>query len=169
MAASAYGSVRQGAAKPSSSAAFIAMGGLQYLIDMLKGATTMKLTTLTAFCVAAILSTGAAFAQTTTAPKPTAPMAPATPAPRTTAATPTTMAAPAPTTAAVPAGTKVNLNTATAAQLDALPTIGKARSKVIITERAKSPFKDWSDFDTRTQHTSVNAGVKTKIKDLVTF
>jgi hypothetical protein len=38
-----------------------------------------------------------------------------------------------------------------------------------MTERAKAPFKDWADFDTRTAHTSVNAGVKAKIKDYVTF
>ena len=45
-------------------------------------------------------------------------------------------------------GTKVNLNTASADQLDALPEVGQARAKVIVTERAKGPFKDWTDFDT---------------------
>lgn len=108
---------------------------------------------------AAVMSFGAAFAQT------------AAPAPATTAVPPASMARPAPRPAVVPlpAGTKVNLNTASARDLDALPSIGKARIKVIMDERAKSPFKDWADFDTRMKHTSVNAGVKAKIKDSVAF
>ncbi|HVZ09170.1 ComEA family DNA-binding protein [Rhodopila sp.] len=69
----------------------------------------------------------------------------------------------------LPPGGKVDLNTATAEQLDALPQIGAARAKAILTERAKGPFKDWNDFDTRMAHSSVNAGVKAKIKDKVTF
>ena len=111
---------------------------------------------------AALLST-AAVAQT--APPTTAPASPSTPA----AIAPRTPATAATPRAALPAGTKVNLNTASADQLDALPTIGKARTKVIMAERAKSPFKDWADFDKRTAHTSVNNGVKSKIKDMVTF
>lgn len=71
--------------------------------------------------------------------------------------------------AALPAGTKVNLNTATAAQLDALPSVGKARLKAITDERAKGPFKDWDDFTRRMQHTSVNKGVQAKIKDYAVF
>ena len=62
-----------------------------------------------------------------------------------------------------------NLNTASASEIDALPDIGKARTKVILDERAKGRFKDWADFDKRMTGTSVNAGVKTKIKDMVTF
>jgi len=86
------------------------------------------------------------------------------------AAAQTTRPAAAPmTTAATPAAKKVNLNTATAAEIDALPEIGKARSKAIMDERAKSQFKDWADFDKRMTGTSVNAGAKAKIKDLVTF
>ena len=110
-----------------------------------------------AAALAAALSIGTAFAQ---APAPAS-----TPAPASSAARP----APRPAVAPLPAGTKVNLNTASASELDALPTIGKARTKVIMDERAKTPFKDWADFDKRTQHTSVNAGVKAKIKDSVTF
>jgi DNA uptake protein ComE-like DNA-binding protein len=71
--------------------------------------------------------------------------------------------------APLPAGTKINLNTAAANELDTLPGVGKARSKAIMTERAKSPFKDWADFDKRMQHTAVNRGVKAKIKDFATF
>jgi DNA uptake protein ComE-like DNA-binding protein len=84
-------------------------------------------------------------------------------------AAPVTSAPPVKTPAAVPATKKTNLNTATAKELDALPEVGKARSKVILDERAKSQFKDWADFDKRMTGTSVNAGVKAKIKDLVTF
>ena len=135
---------------------------------------------LAAASLAVLLAAGGALAQT---PAP-ATSAPTTPAPTTqapAAAAPTTAGAPAaPASSArrsarasaratLAAGTKVNLNTATAAQLDALPGIGKARLKVIMAERAKSPFKDWSDFDQRTQHTSLNAGVKQKIKDSVVF
>jgi competence protein ComEA len=109
------------------------------------------LKTILAACVATLLSVGA-MAQTP-APAPAAPAAKAVAAPR----------------PAVPAGTKVNLNTASAAELDALPSVGKARAKAIMDERAKSPFKDWADFDKRMQHSSVNRGVKAKIKDSVTF
>jgi DNA uptake protein ComE-like DNA-binding protein len=84
-------------------------------------------------------------------------------------ATPATPAPSVQTPAAVPAVKKTNLNTANAADLDALPDVGKARSKVILDERAKGNFKDWADFDKRMTGTSVNAGVKAKIKDLVTF
>jgi DNA uptake protein ComE-like DNA-binding protein len=110
-----------------------------------------------------VLATGTAFAQ----PKPAASGAAST----TMQATPPTktMKPAHPTASTMPAGTKVNLNTATPAQLDALPDIGKARTKEIMTERAKGNFKDWADFDARTAHTSVNKGVKAKIKDLVTF
>lgn len=109
--------------------------------------------------LAVVLSFGTAFAQT------------AAPVPATPAVPPASVARPAPraTVAPLPTGTKINLNTATARELDALPSIGKARIKVIMDERAKSPFKDWADFDTRMKHTSVNAGVKAKIKDNVAF
>jgi DNA uptake protein ComE-like DNA-binding protein len=142
-----------------------------------------------AIAVSALLTTAGAFAQT--APTTTAPAAPMTSAPAMTAPSTSapTMAPPAttaPSTAAttpahphkahkastastLPAGTKVNLNTATPEQLDQLPSIGKGRAKAIVTERAKGPFKNWSDFDTRMAHSSVNAGVKSKIKDYVTF
>jgi hypothetical protein len=40
---------------------------------------------------------------------------------------------------------------------------------VILDERSKGRFKDWADFDKRMTGTSVNAGVKAKIKDMVTF
>ena len=109
-----------------------------------------------------------AFAQapaTGTTPPPKPPVA--APAPAATA-----MPAPKPTpaaTAPAAAAHKVNLNTATEKELDALPEVGKARAKAIMDERAKSHFKDWADFEKRMTGTSVNAGVKAKIKDLVVF
>ena len=88
-----------------------------------------------------------------TAPAVTAPVAPAVPS----------------SMATTPVAKRVNLNTATAAELDALPEVGSARSKMILDERSKGKFKDWADFDQRMAGTSVNAGVKAKIKDLVAF
>jgi competence protein ComEA len=107
-----------------------------------------------------------AMAQTIKPATTPAPMT--TPAPSTVPAKPATSVAAKPGVATPVAG-KTNINTATAAQLDALPEIGKARTKAIMTERAKGKFADWADFDKRMTGTSVNAGVKTKIKDLVTF
>jgi competence protein ComEA len=72
-------------------------------------------------------------------------------------------------TMTMPVTKRTNLNTATAAELDVLPEVGSARSKVILDERGKAKFKDWADFDRRMAGTSVNAGVKAKIKDLVVF
>ena len=96
-----------------------------------------------------------AFAQTT----PVAPTKPSVTAPATTApAAPATAAAPvtaAPATAAKPAKaakpvkpvpTNVNVNTATAAELDALPGIGKARAASIIKNR---PYKSVDEVDTK--------------------
>ncbi len=61
---------------------------------------------------------------------------------------------------------KVNLNTATAADLDNLPQIGEARSKAIIEARAKGKFKNWDDFVARKV---VPANAEAAIKDLVGF
>ena len=44
--------------------------------------------------------------------------------------------------AATSAAKKINLNTATAEEVDALPSLGKARSRAILDERAKGKFKD---------------------------
>ena len=94
------------------------------------------------------------------------------PSPSTTAPGPAAPAARSGTAAATGSSAvanKTNLNTATAEELDALPDIGKARSKAILDERAKGKFKDWSDFDKRMTGTSINAGVKSKIQDHVAF
>ncbi len=80
---------------------------------------------------------------------------------------------PAPTVTApakpVAAARMVNVNTADAKELDKLPGIGKARAKVILTERAKGSFKDWADFDKRMAGGKISTGERTKIKDMVTF
>ena len=61
---------------------------------------------------------------------------------------------------------KVNLNTATAADLDKLPQIGPARSKAIIEARAKSKFKNWDDFVARKV---VPSDAVAALKDVVSF
>jgi competence protein ComEA len=67
-------------------------------------------------------------------------------------------------TAAVTA--KVNLNTATAAQIEKLPKMSHAQSKAIVEARAKAKFKDWEDFVGRKL---VPADSAAAIKDVVTF
>ena len=121
---------------------------------------------LSALAVIGLMS-APVLAQPTSTTTPARPpvTAPATPAPAAQTAQP---ASPSPM-ATAPVANKTNLNTANAAELDALPDVGKARSKAILDERAKGNFKDWADFDKRMTGTSVNAGVKAKIKDLVTF
>lgn len=112
---------------------------------------------------------GQAFAQTATqapsAAKPAAPVtAPAAPA---TQAAPTTK--PATPAAAQPAAAqakKININTATAAELDTLKGIGEARAKKIIEERGKAKFKDFADLVKRG---TLPSNVEAEIKDKVTF
>ena len=88
-----------------------------------------------------------------------------TPAPATTPARP---AAPAATTpaATTPVAKKVNLNSATATELDGLPQIGPARAKAIIDARTKEKFKNWDDFVKRNV---VPSNAEAAIKDLVSF
>jgi DNA uptake protein ComE-like DNA-binding protein len=108
--------------------------------------------------VLALLSVPA-FAQGT---QPMQPMQPAHPAP--TAAAP---AKPATTGVATsPIAAKTNLNTATVADLDKLPQIGPAHSKLIVEARAKEKFKSWDDFVARKV---VPADAAAAIKDVVTF
>jgi competence protein ComEA len=112
---------------------------------------------------------GQAFAQTATQPAPAAKPA----APVTAPAAPATQAAPAakPATpaAAQPSATqakKININTATAAELDTLKGIGEARAKKIIEERSKAKFKDFADLVKRG---TLPSNVEAEIKDKVTF
>jgi DNA uptake protein ComE-like DNA-binding protein len=112
------------------------------------------------------------------APAAAQPAAPTTPArPATTQTAPatapaaTTPARPAAAPAAAPAaqGARVNLNTATQADLDKLPQIGDARAKAILAERAKGRFTNWDNFVQRMNGTAVNQTAKDAIKDRVSF
>jgi len=81
--------------------------------------------------------------------------------------TPAPAAKPSTTGAATtPVAAKVNLNTATVAELDKLPQIGPARSKVIVEARAKAKFKNWDDFVARKV---LPADATAALKDVVTF
>jgi competence protein ComEA len=108
------------------------------------------------------LAAGPALAQTAT--QPTTPAKPA--APVTTPATPSAPAAKpaAPTTQAQTK--KVNINTASAAELEQLKGIGEARSKKIVEERGKAKFKN---FDDLVKRSVLPSNVEAEIKDHVTF
>ena len=99
---------------------------------------------------------GQAFAQTASQPAPAIkPIAPVT--------------APAAKPAAQPSAAqakKININTATAAELDTLKGIGEARAKKIIEERGKAKFKDFADLVKRG---TLPANVEAEIKDKITF
>lgn len=128
---------------------------------------------LCASLVALSLFAGTALAQTAA---PVKPAAPTMPAPAVTTPAKPAVAAPAVATPAKPAvatpaaqapvGKKVNLNTAGADELDALPQIGPARSKSIMEARAKGRFKNWDDFVARKV---VPSNAETAIKDRVSF
>ncbi len=94
---------------------------------------------------------------------PAAPKAPTVAAP---AATAPAAKAAAPAAATAPKSQLVNLNTATAEQLDGLPQIGAARAKAIIEARAKGRFKDWADFTARNV---IPSNAEAAIKDKITF
>ena len=114
----------------------------------------MSITHLLSAVAALVLFATPAFAEQKKANEP-APAATA-PAPAAKSAAP----------AATPAAKKVDLNTATAQELDALPQIGPARVKAILDARAKAKFKDWDDFVGR-KIVPVNA--QEAIKDRVSF
>jgi competence protein ComEA len=109
------------------------------------------------------ISAGPSFAQTAT--QPATPAKPATPmaAPAAPAVQPAKPVAPAATQAQAK---KININTATAAELDTLKGIGEARSKKIIEERAKAKFKN---FDDLVKRSVLPANVEAEIKDKITF
>ena len=91
-----------------------------------------------------------AFAQPAPTPKPSTPAiaVPATPSkPATSAATiPATTPTTTPAPATTPAGQMTNINTASAADLDKLPQIGKARAAAIIKGR---PYKTTDELLSR--------------------
>lgn len=108
---------------------------------------------------------GGAFAQTPATPaapaKPVAPVAAPVAAPTAPAAKPATPVAVQPAQAK-----KININTATAAELDTLKGIGPVRAKKIIDERAKTKFKDFADLVKRDV---LPANVEAEIKDKIVF
>ena len=61
---------------------------------------------------------------------------------------------------------KININTATAAELRKLPRLNARGATAIIEARSKSKFVDWNDFSTRR---IVPFFVREEIKNLVTF
>lgn len=115
----------------------------------------LKLSTLAAIGLLALPAAG--FAQPAAAP-----------APATTAAPPAA-AAPAGqsarsgrVTAPVPAMAPVNINTATAAELDKLPQIGEKRAAAIIKNR---PYKTTDELVSKK---AISKGIFEKIKDKIT-
>jgi competence protein ComEA len=108
------------------------------------------------------IAAGPAFAQTATQPAtPAKPAAPVT-TPAAPAAQPAKPAAPA-----TQAQTKkVNINTASASELDTLKGVGEARAKKIIEERAKAKFKN---FDDLVKRNVLPSNVEADIKDRITF
>jgi competence protein ComEA len=98
------------------------------------------------------------FAQAT-APAPAKPAAPA-------AAPAAAKPVVAPAVATTPVAQRVNINTATEAQLDTLKGIGSARAKKIIEERAKGRFKN---FDDLVKRNVLPSNVEADIKDKITF
>lgn len=101
-----------------------------------------------------------------TAPAKPAPAAKAEPAKPAPAATAPAKPAPAAAAPAATAGARINLNTASAEELDKLPQIGPARAKAIVEARAKGKFKNWDDFVARK---AVPANAISAIKDKVSF
>ena len=122
----------------------------------------------TVAALAVVLSAGAAFAQAQQPATPARPAAPTFTAPAAPAAP--AKATPAPAAAAQPAAKMalVNVNTATAAELDGLPQIGPARSKAIIDNRVAAKggaYKDIADLEKRADLPSnAIAAIKDKIK-----
>lgn len=68
--------------------------------------------------------------------------------------------------ATAPVAAKVNLNTASAADLNKLPKGNVINSKAIVDARAKAKFKDWDDFVARKV---IPADSAAAIKDVATF
>lgn len=55
---------------------------------------------------------------------------------------------------------QVDVNKADQAALDSVKGIGPATSKAIIDERAKGPYKDWTDFESRVKGIGPKSAVK---------
>jgi competence protein ComEA len=132
----------------------VGQAGNRTSLEILAGfLRTTQMTLRRLLSVAALLALSAAPALAQTA-APAQPAAPAVSAP----------AKPATPVAAAPIAKKINLNTATATELDTLPQIGAARAKAIVDARTKSPFKNWDDFVARkVVPTNAEAAIKDKV------
>jgi competence protein ComEA len=60
----------------------------------------------------------------------------------------------------------VDVNKASEAELDGIRGIGPGTSKLIITERKKGEFKDWSDFIARVKGVGENRAAKLSTEGL---
>ena len=68
--------------------------------------------------------------------------------------------------ATAPVAAKINLNTASAAELNKLPKGNVLNSQAIVEARSKAKFKNWDDFVARKV---VPADAAAAIKDTATF
>jgi competence protein ComEA len=135
-------------------------------------------TRLLAGAAAIMMAAGPVLAQTAQPVAPTAPARPAAPA----AAQPTAPARPAAPVAApaapaaarpaaapaatTPVGKIVNINTASAQELDTLKGIGPARAKKIMEERAKTRFRNFEDL---VQRNVLPANVEADLRGKISF
>jgi competence protein ComEA len=60
----------------------------------------------------------------------------------------------------------VDVNRATAAELDGVKGVGPATSRIIVDERAKAPFKSWDDFIVRVKGLGTNRAAKLSAEGL---
>jgi competence protein ComEA len=74
--------------------------------------------------------------------------------------------APAASTQQAPVGRRININTATAAELDQLKGIGPARAAKIIEERQKARFRN---FDDLVQRNVLPSNVEADIRNQISF
>jgi competence protein ComEA len=132
----------------------------------------MTKTRFLATVAAVMMAASPVLAQTAQPVTPTVPARPTVPAPAAPAAAqpaaparPVTPAAAQPA-AATPAAKLVNINTATAAELDTLKGIGPARAKKIIEERAKTRFRN---FDDLVQRNVLPSNVEADLRGKISF
>jgi competence protein ComEA len=64
------------------------------------------------------------------------------------------------TTVSLGAFAAIDVNKASAAELDALPGVGPALSARIVSERQKAPFKSWTDMIERVRGVGAASAIK---------
>jgi competence protein ComEA len=100
------------------------------------------------------------------APQPQAPARATQPTQAQPAQAPARATAPAAATQQAPVGKRININTATAAELDQLKGIGPARAAKIIEERQKQRFRN---FDDLVQRNVLPSNVEADIRNQISF